>query len=118
MLICYVPQATASSSGPSEPCYNKSKSFFDSISCESLERSKGNSNRPDWKAEKKLNKETFGVAGGGYGGWRRGYGYRGGNRGYRGGGGRGGGGGGFGGGYNRGGEGLLHKQKHKCLDCR
>ena len=55
-------------------------------------------NRPDWKAEKKLNKETFGVAGGGYGGWRRGYGYRGGNRGYR-----GGGGGGGRGGY-RGGE--------------
>lgn len=103
-------EATAASSEPPEACYNKSKSFFDSISCESIERSKGNSNRPDWKAEKKLNKETFGVAGGGYGGWRRGYGYRGGNRGYRGGGGRGGGGGGFGGGgvgggYHRGGYG-------------
>merc|ERR1719305_1514663 len=98
-------EGTAASSAPSEQCYNKSKSFFDSISCGSLERSKGNSNRPDWKAEKKLNKETFGVAGGGYGGWRRGYGYRGGNRGYRGGGGRGGGGGYGGGGYHRGGYG-------------
>ena len=49
------------------------------------------------------------MAGGGYGGWRRGYGYRGGNRGYRGGGGRGGGGGYGGGGYNRGGECLYHR---------
>jgi len=104
-------EGTATSSAPSEQCYNKSKSFFDSISCESLERSKGNSNRPDWKAEKKLNKETFGVAGGD-GGWRRGYGYRGGNRGYRGGGGggRGGGGGYGGGGYNRGGYGGGYNQ--------
>jgi len=94
--------ASSSATASSEQCYNKSKSFFDSISCGSLERSKGNMNRPDWKAEKKLNKETFGVAGGGYGGWRRGYGYRGGNRGYRGGGGRGGYRGGYGGGFNQG----------------
>ena len=75
-------------------------------------------NRPDWKAEKKLNKETFGVAGGGYGGWRRGYGYRGGNRGYRGGGGRGGGGG-YGGGYNRGGECFCDRCCYHALpfDC-
>ena len=45
-----------------EVFYDKKKSFFDSISCESTEKSKGRSNRPDWKAEKKLNKETFGVA--------------------------------------------------------
>merc|ERR1719188_2407869 len=30
-------EGTATSSAPSEQCYNKSKSFFDSISCESLE---------------------------------------------------------------------------------
>merc|ERR1711936_1310025 len=58
--------------------YDKKKSFFDSISCEATEKAKGNSTRPDWGAEKKLNKETFGVAG------NRGYnrGYRGYNRGY------------------------------------
>merc|ERR1711950_134805 len=58
--------------------YDKKKSFFDSISCEATEKAKGNSTRPDWRAEKKLNKETFGVAG------NRGYnrGYRGYNRGY------------------------------------
>ena len=100
--------------------YDKKKSFFDNISCEALEREKGNMVRNDWKAEKKLNKETFGVAG------NRNFGYRGGrggyynNRGGRGGmgynQGRGGGGGygriggqpmggrgGYGGGYNNGG---------------
>merc|ERR1712141_806399 len=43
--------------------YDKAKSFFDTISCEAVERSKGKVNKPDWKAEKKLNRETFGVAG-------------------------------------------------------
>lgn len=43
--------------------YDKKKSFFDNISCEALERSKGKMMRNDWRAEKKLNKETFGVAG-------------------------------------------------------
>merc|ERR1711949_23244 len=65
--------------------YDKQKSFFDNISCEALERSKGNMVRNDWKAEKKLNKETFGVAGNrryGYGGGRGGF-YH--NRGGRGG---------------------------------
>jgi len=102
--------------------YDKQKSFFDNISCEALERSKGKMIRNDWRAEKKLNKETFGVAGNrryNYSGGR-GYGYRGGrgqgyggggnyrggdNRGYRGGGqnfGRGYGmrGGGYNNGYN------------------
>jgi len=77
--------------------YDKQKSFFDNISCEALERSKGKMIRNDWRAEKKLNKETFGVAGnrrynygggrGGYGGYRggRGQGYGGGGGGYRGG---------------------------------
>merc|ERR1719464_975593 len=67
--------------------YDKQKSFFDNISCEALERSKGKMVRNDWKAEKKLNKETFGVAG------NRRYGY-GGGRGY----------------YNRGGRGYGQAQ--------
>merc|ERR1719228_568020 len=89
--------------------YDKQKSFFDSISCEALERSKGKLVRNDWRAEKRLNKETFGVAGNrryGYGGGRGGYynrggrGYNQGGQGYvRGGYGRGGQRG-FGGGYN------------------
>jgi protein LSM14 len=41
--------------------YDKSKSFFDHISCEAIEREKGNVQRIDWKAERKLNSETFGV---------------------------------------------------------
>ena len=89
--------------------YDKQKSFFDNISCEALERSKGKMVRNDWKAEKKLNKETFGVAGNrryGYGGGRGGFyhnrGGRGGyNQGRGGGGGYGGGRGGYGGGGDR-----------------
>jgi len=80
----------------SEVYYDKKKSFFDSISCEATEKAKGRSNKPDWRAEKKLNRETFGVSGNN----RRGYYRRGGqNGGPRGGGGynnynnRGGGGG-------------------------
>lgn len=42
--------------------YNKSKSFFDNISCEAIERSKGRSQRTDWRKERMLNSETFGVA--------------------------------------------------------
>lgn len=45
-----------------EVYYNKSKSFFDNISCEAVERSKGRTQRTDWKAERKLNTETFGVS--------------------------------------------------------
>merc|ERR1712215_487473 len=102
--------------------YDKQKSFFDSISCEALERSKGKLVRNDWRAEKRLNKETFGVAGnrrygyGGRGGFYnnrggRGYNNQGGQGYSRGGGvgyGRGGQGmgqRGFGGGYNGGGYG-------------
>merc|ERR1712020_654592 len=68
----------ATDDASTEHFYDKKKSFFDSISCEATEKAKGNSSRPDWRAEKKLNKETFGVAG------NRGYnrGYRGYNRGY------------------------------------
>lgn len=65
--------------------YDKAKSFFDSISCEAIERSRGSFKRPDWRHELKLNVETFGVATNysrrGY----RGRGYRG-RGGYRGGG--------------------------------
>merc|ERR1712226_312551 len=81
---------TTSSEPKEEVFYDKKKSFFDSISCESTEKSKGRSNRPDWKAEKKLNKETFGVAGnmrngrGFRGGCRGGQGYRGGYNNYQG----------------------------------
>lgn len=68
--------------------------LISSCSCEATERSKGRTQRPDWRAEKKLNKETFGVAGNNMGG-----GWRGGGRGgYRGRGGYGYGRGGFGGG--------------------
>ena len=110
-----------SDSSEQEACYDKKKSFFDSISCEASEKSKGRSNRPDWKAEKKLNRETFGVAGNIRRGYRRGYGHRGGynNRGGGGGGynNYGGGRGGYnnhnqgGGGYNNrgdGGQGFNH----------
>ncbi|XP_016841699.1 protein LSM14 homolog B isoform X2 [Nasonia vitripennis] len=53
--------------------YDKTKSFFDNISCEAVERSKG-SQRTDWRTERKLNSETFGVASMRRGGFRgRGY---------------------------------------------
>jgi len=42
--------------------YDKAKSFFDNISCEAVERSKGTIQRTDWSKERKLNVETFGVA--------------------------------------------------------
>lgn len=42
--------------------YDKTKSFFDNISCEAVERSKGKTPRTDWRQEKKLNTETFGVS--------------------------------------------------------
>jgi protein LSM14 len=45
-----------------EVFYDKSKSFFDKISCEAVERAKGKSQRTDWRTERKLNSETFGVA--------------------------------------------------------
>jgi len=64
--------------------YDKSKSFFDKISCEATERAKGRSTRIDWREERRTNAETFGVSAitrrgrrgrGGY----RGFNYRGGN---------------------------------------
>ncbi|KAK3707969.1 hypothetical protein QZH41_010725 [Actinostola sp. cb2023] len=65
--------------------YNKG-SFFDSISCEAIDREKNRRSHPSWQEERQLNTETFGTAG-----YRRGRGGRGRGRGnYRG---RGGGGG-------------------------
>ncbi|XP_049862781.1 protein LSM14 homolog A isoform X3 [Schistocerca gregaria] len=65
-----------------EVYYDRSKSFFDNISCEAVERSKGRSQRTDWRTERKLNSETFGVASARRGGFRgRGYYNRGGYRG-------------------------------------
>jgi protein LSM14 len=67
-----------------EQHYDKKKSFFDSISCEAIERSKGNVQRIDRRQERKMNEETFGVGGirhnnyRGRGGYRGGYGNRGG----------------------------------------
>ncbi|XP_011297907.1 protein LSM14 homolog A isoform X2 [Fopius arisanus] len=55
--------------------YDKSKSFFDNISCEAVERSKGRSQRTDWRIERKLNSETFGVSSTRRGGFFRGRGY-------------------------------------------
>lgn len=43
--------------------YDKTKSFFDNISCEAVERSKGKTQRTDWKQERKINSETFGYSG-------------------------------------------------------
>jgi len=66
-------------------CYDKAKSFFDTISCEALERAEGNAGRPNWRKERELNQETFGQSavrnyqyrrgqprGAGAGGYRRG----------------------------------------------
>lgn len=43
--------------------YDKNKSFFDNISCEAVERSKGKTQRTDWRQERKINSETFGYTG-------------------------------------------------------
>uniref|UniRef100_A0A8R1HG97 Protein LSM14 homolog n=1 Tax=Caenorhabditis japonica TaxID=281687 RepID=A0A8R1HG97_CAEJA len=79
-----------------EAFYDKKNSFFDNISCESLEKAEGKTGRPDWKKERETNQETFGHNAVRSLNYRRGYGGRGrgGNRGY----------GGFNNGYqNRGG---------------
>jgi len=96
-------QSSASNDESAPVYYDKAKSFFDTISCEAVERSKGKVTKPDWKAEKKLNRETFGVAGNvgrrnffpSDRGYARGRGYGGGFNNYRGGYGGGGGGGGY-----------------------
>jgi len=42
-------------------CYDKESSFFDSISCEALEKAEGKNTRPDWRKERQTNQQTFGV---------------------------------------------------------
>ncbi|XP_061399436.1 protein LSM14 homolog A isoform X2 [Musca vetustissima] len=76
--------------------YDKTKSFFDNISCETAQDRAKNKNY-DWRQERKLNSETFGVSSTRRGGYRgRGNSYYSRNAGnYN-------GGGGGGGGYNRG----------------
>ncbi|XP_030750438.1 protein LSM14 homolog B isoform X3 [Sitophilus oryzae] len=64
-----------------EVYYDKSKSFFDKISCEAVERAKGKMQRTDWRKERKLNSETFGVAATRRGSYRGRGGFRGGYRG-------------------------------------
>lgn len=63
-----------SKDGGSEPAdyYDKSKSFFDNISCEANERGQGKIGKPDWRKERQTNAETFGISAN----YRRG-GYRG-----------------------------------------
>ena len=55
-----------------EEYYDRSKSFFDNISCEATGRSQGKGNKPDWRKERQINAETFGISAN----YRRG-GYRG-----------------------------------------
>uniref|UniRef100_A0A0N4ZU92 LSM14 domain-containing protein n=1 Tax=Parastrongyloides trichosuri TaxID=131310 RepID=A0A0N4ZU92_PARTI len=65
-----------------EPCYDKQNSFFDSISCDALEKLKGQNCRPDWRKERMTNQETFGHTAVRALNYRRGRGgYRGSNRG-------------------------------------
>lgn len=85
--------------------YDKAKSFFDSISCEALDKSRGGGGRPNWKEERKMNTETFGVPGTSYN-----------RRGGRGRGGRGYYGRGRGGGWNsgyRGGMGYRGQSRNR-----
>ena len=87
-----------------DQCYDKTKSFFDTISCEGLEKERGERRRPpSWQAERSRNSETFGEGVVSY--QRRSYqnNYRG-RGGYMNGGYGGGGGGGsnYGGGYQGG----------------
>ncbi|CAG8571279.1 8779_t:CDS:10 [Ambispora leptoticha] len=103
---------------PSELFYDKNKSFFDNISCETKERLEQqgpdgrrslsvSERRQKQSEERRLNLETFGqvsIDGGRYRGGYRSRGYRGGRGGYRGnrGGGSSSGGGGSNGGYRAG----------------
>lgn len=50
------------SADPEDNGYDKNKSFFDNISCEAVERSKGKTQRTNWREERKINSETFGYA--------------------------------------------------------
>lgn len=93
VLATVAVEATAA--GKVEPKYKKDD-FFDSLSCDLLDRAEGRSTRMNAKEERNLNQDTFGATAL-QSSYRRG-GYRGGGRG---GGGRGGGGGGRGRGGGR-----------------
>lgn len=40
---------------PNKSFYDKKNSFFDRISCEAIEKAKGNTGKPDWKKEWQTN---------------------------------------------------------------
>jgi protein LSM14 len=61
-----------SGDGKDESFYDKEKSFFDSISCEALEKEEGMNTRPDWRKERLTNQETFGHQSVRFFGYRRG----------------------------------------------
>ncbi|KAI6241120.1 FFD and TFG box motif protein [Aphelenchoides fujianensis] len=46
------------------PAYNKASSFFDNISCETVEKMEGKFRPRDWQTERNLNQQTFGFHGG------------------------------------------------------
>ncbi|XP_007251915.2 LSM14A mRNA processing body assembly factor b isoform X1 [Astyanax mexicanus] len=78
--------------------YDKSKSFFDNISCDDTRKERGGvgrERRQTWAEERRMNSETFGIPMR-YNRGRGGYRGRGGGMGFRGGRGRGGGRGSFG----------------------
>jgi len=64
--------------GPPKSCYNKNKSFFDTIS---VGKNEGNQSRPNWKRERTTNQETFGLSAIRSNQYR---GFRGGGQGYQG----------------------------------
>ncbi|KAI1718099.1 FDF domain-containing protein [Ditylenchus destructor] len=73
---------TGDTNGDPKAFYNKSTSFFDSISCEALEKEEGRNTRPNWRKERLTNQETFGHSAVRSLNYRRGS--RGGYRGYSG----------------------------------
>lgn len=101
--------AEVAASTTSEAVKYSKDSFFDNLSCESIDRAEGRSMRITGQAERKMNLDTFGAIAARSNHHRGGYGnYRGGGRGGAGGGGyrgHGGGGGRRGGGRGGGGRG-------------
>ncbi|KAI6198139.1 hypothetical protein M3Y94_01309300 [Aphelenchoides besseyi] len=48
------------------PAYDKNNSFFDNISCETVEKMEGKFRPRDWQTERNLNQQTFGFHGNSY----------------------------------------------------
>ena len=48
-------EKSAAPHDPNKPFYDKKNSFFDRISCEAIEKAKGNTGKPDWKKEWQTN---------------------------------------------------------------